>query len=185
MKNDKNYNSIMKALMIFYLLIASNYCNELFGRQIKVFINENRYAQHILGFVTLFVIISFLCESVNISKILYYTIISYSWFILTTKLDIQMSMMVYSLILFGIIIEIKLLAKEKQMKNDASLSNEGKEIVRNKHKRLRTICVTSALVLTIIGSTMYLNKKMVQYNKKFSMFTFLVEGPNREKIIEI
>lgn len=185
MKNDNNYNSIMKALLIFYLLIASNYCNELFGRQIKTFISENRYAQHTLGLITMFVIITFMCESGNVSRILYYTLISYTWFILTTKLDIHMSMMVYSLILLGILTEIKLLAKEKQMKKDSSLSHEGKEIIRNQHKRIRTIFVTSAIVLTIIGSSMYLNKKIDQYDKSFNIVTFFVKGPNLHKKIEI
>lgn len=171
-------NSISKALLLFYLLTAGHYCTSLFGRQVKDFIRSNRAAQHILGYVTMSVIISQLGHEVCTMKLLSYSFLAYSWFVLSTKLDIQISIIIYGVLLLGFLIEDRLAHKEQLLEKTQTLSEEELLKVKKTHTKIRAILVFIPLVLTLLGTYLYMNKKAHQYNNDFDMYTFLIKGPN-------
>ena len=172
---EHNVNSVklIAVMLLFYLIIASNFTKNLMSHQLTSFFEENRYAQHLIGFIMMLSLIMLISGINNIETGILYAIIAYFWFIFTTKLDIQWNIMIILLLFFGFIYESKLAEKDERVMNDASLSNEEKERIINEHNKYKVYLVFSVILITVIGSTLYANKKHIQYGGGFDIMTFI------------
>lgn len=173
--------SISRALLIFYVLIASNYTTDLFAKQFKKFLSGNRIAQHVIGYITMLIIIMNVAGIQDTKPALLYSFIAYVWFIFTTKLDLQWNMIIILLLLFGFLYENQLLKKEKTVANDKALTQEDIKKIEEKHNKYKTYIVISVMIITLVGTILYANKKWVQYDGenqtgggKFDLLTFFL-----------
>ena len=166
--------SLIKIILIFYLLIANNFTTNLFSKQLKTFFTENRMAQHLIGFITMIVIITLTTTNINICNILVYSIIGYIWFIFSTKLDIQWSIIIILLILFGYLYELKINEKQKQIEQDPIMTNDKKQELIQQNNKYKKYIIVFILMATLAGTTLYANKKMNQYGGgQFDLVTYL------------
>lgn len=169
-----NQNSLLRALLLFYVLIASNFTGGLFSKQLRTFFEENRMAQHLIGFTMMLVIIMLIGGINNTYRAVIYSLIGYIWFILTTKLDVHWNVIIILLLLFGFLYESKLNEKERNIMSDSNLTEEEKQKIINNNFQYRMYFILAALLTTIIGSLLYLNKKVGQYGGgKFDLITYL------------
>ena len=68
----KSHISLSKAVLLFYLIIGNNYTSELFSGQLTDFIKENRYAQHLIGYLTMLVVVNSFAGVTDTKKSLIY-----------------------------------------------------------------------------------------------------------------
>lgn len=170
---DDQYTALIRVLLIFYLVIANNFTENLFSKQLKTFFTGNRYAQHIIAFIMMLVLIMIIGGVKKIENGVFYSIIFYFWFIFTTKLDVQWNLIIILLLLFGFIYESKLNEKETQIESDETLTSEEKELLINSDRSRKFYILAVILGVTIIGSSIYINKQEVQYGGGFDLMRFL------------
>ena len=166
--------SLSKSLLVFYLFIASGFTKDLYSGQLKDFIQENRFAQHILGFISMLVIVNFLSGVNNPNQILMYSFLAYIWFILTTKLDLHWNLIIIALLVFGYLYESNLIGKEEDAATDPSLTKENIKKIKQDNKKIKKIIFASIITVTLIGTCIYLNKKTVQHGGNFDLGTFIL-----------
>lgn len=168
-----NSIKMIAVLLLFYVIIASNFTKNLMSKQLTSFFEENRYAQHLIGFIMMLTLIMIVGGVNKIENGILYAVIGYFWFIFTTKLDIQWNIMIIMLLLFGFIYESKLSEKENNIMNDQSLTSVQKEQIIQEHTKYKTYIIIAILSITVIGSTLYAKKKEVQYGGGFNVMQFL------------
>lgn len=156
--------SISRALLIFYVLIASHFTTDLFAKQFKKFLGDNRIAQHVIGYITMLIIIMNVAGIQDTKPAMLYSLIAYIWFIFTTKLDLQWNMIIVLLLLFGFLYENQLLKKEKIALTDKALNSEDIKKIGEKHNKYKTYLVIAVMLITLVGTILYANKKWSQYD---------------------
>ena len=128
-----------KVLLIFYLIIATNFTDNLVSKQLKTYLTENRLAQHIIGFITLFVLLTSMGNIIDTKTAIIYSLIGYIWFILTTKLDIHWNMIVIAILVCGYLFENNLEKKEKDSLKDNNLTDRDRYNIDKKHSKIKSI----------------------------------------------
>jgi small-conductance mechanosensitive channel len=174
---EKPNISLSNALLIFYLLIASSYCNSLFAKQMKQYIENNRYVQHFIGILLLLVTIVTFGGVENTKSAILYTVIGYIWFIFTTKLDLQFNIVVLLLLAVGYLYENNLIFFDSRVKEDANITEENKKEILEKHNRIKSHIIYLILAVTFVGTLIYAYKKTHQYKDNFNIKNFLFDGP--------
>lgn len=166
--------SLSRALLIFYIIIASNFTSDLFSKQLRTFFEESRLAQHLIGFIMMLVIVILVGGINNTYRAVIYSLIGYTWFIFTTKLDIHWNIIIILIMLFGFLYESKLNEKEQSALNDPNLTEEQKNNVISTNSQYKMYIVLAILSVTIIGTIFYTNKKVEQYGGgQFDLVTYL------------
>ena len=164
---------LIAVMLLFYIIIANNMTKNLISHQLTTYIEESRYVQHIIGFIIMLALIMIVGGVNKIESGIVYALIGYTWFIFSTKLDVQWSMMIMLLLLFGFIYESKLEEKENNVLNDISLNDNEKEKIINNYNNHKMYVIGAIIALTVTGSTLYVNKKGVQYGGAFDTMTFI------------
>lgn len=170
--------SLSKALLVFYLVIASGFTKDLYSGQLKDFVKENRFAKHIIGFIGMLIIINSLSGLNKSYEVIGYSLAAYLWFILTTKLDLQWNLAIILLLTIGYLYESELLNYESEAEKDKSLDQEDINRIKIKNKRIKQMILVSILVITVIGTILYINKKSTQYGGNFDVAKFFLDGRN-------
>lgn len=174
----KSSMSIVTALLIFYMLVANNFIGNLYSGQLKDYISANRWVQHLIGCITMLLIIIEIGGVTDGYKALFYTIIGYIWFILTTKLDIQWNLAIIGLLIIGFVYEKQMFAKEESSEEDQALEETDKKKIRKGNKDMKRVIFITILTVTVIGTIMYLNKKRAQHGGSFDTLKFFLNAKN-------
>lgn len=172
--NHQSNGTILKSMALFYLLIGSSYTNNLFSKQLDVYIRETRLVQHFIGF-TLLMTIFLLTTDLNLSYTLIYSTIIYFWFLLTTKLDLKWNLAIILLIFSGFIYEKIIIDKEKLLLTDETLDKKHLDKIKQNKKFTQKLLVGGIFGLTIIGSYFYYTKQQIQHGGSFNDFTYMFE----------
>ncbi len=179
----KSNISISTALLIFYTLIANNFIGDLYAGQLSEFIKNNRYAKHGFGYLTMLLIIMEAGGVTDGWRASFYSLLAYSWFILTTKLDLQWNLAIIGLLIVGFMYENKMFEREKSSQEDQALEEKHRKKIRKENRQMRRIIIVSILTITIIGTVLYFRKKRVQYGGNFDVNKFLFKGCSGHCII--
>lgn len=158
-----NKTSLLKIMLLFYLTTTNNYTRSLHSSQLHRYISGNRYAQHFVGALTMMVMINMFLQISNTTDLAVYTIIGYSWFVLTTKLDLVWALPLIGVLIVGFLFDSKvqddtLYQEEEQLTDSISMKN--------------TLLII-AVVTTLLGTINYYFKKNNQYGQEFTVVKFL------------
>src|SRR5579872_4178034 len=123
---NSSSTSLAKVLLIFYLFIASSSTDNLMSKQMREYINSNKYMQHIIGFLTMIVLITLVGGVVDTRAAIFYALIGYVWFIFSTKLDIHWNIIILSLLFVGYMYENSMNVREADIKSDKNLTDDQK-----------------------------------------------------------
>lgn len=164
--------SILKILMILYLIVFTNTLTVKFGEKLLYKINENIILKHIVGLITIGIILS-LIYSLEGKDLILYSILIYFVFLLSTKMSSDL-LIIAIVVLAGLYFFDYFNDKKiNQINNDNNLSNEIKNnIIVNKKNNKRNITLMTLFVV-VCGSLIYENKKVGQYGGSFSLNKFL------------
>ena len=174
----KSNMSIVTALLIFYIVVSNSLTNNLHSHQLTDFVNSNRWVQHVIGSFIMMVIMVKIAGINNGWVALLYTLISYGWFILTTKLNLEWILTIILLLVVGFIYENKIFERENDIHNDESLEEQDKLKIKKKNKLIKKILILSIAGITILGTIFYAKKKTIQYGGNFDPTLFLLGDKN-------
>lgn len=169
-----NNMSLSKVLLVFYLIIATNFTNNLVSKQLKEFIEDSRIAQHIIALVTMLVLITSIGGVVDTKKAVFYSIFGYVWFLFTTKLDIHWNMVIIMILVAGYLYENSISEHEQELSDDKNVDKKKKEEIIRNDNNIKSGIVYAAILVTVIGTLMYNTKKQVQYGGGFDPVTYLL-----------
>jgi len=167
-KGTKNNNtSLIKVLLVFYLIIASNFTGGLMGKQMREYMEKNRFIQHIVGFITMIVVVTLIGGIVDTHKAVVYALIGYTWFIFTTKLDIHWNLIILTLLFVGYMYENSKKLSEVHVVDDKNLPNDVKEQIIQQDTNYNTYFACVIILITVIGTLLYSDKKYQQYGSGY------------------
>lgn len=167
--------SLSKAVLLFYIISAGNYTGGLVSKQLQEFLKSNRYAQHMIGYITMLVLTVMAGGVTEYSSALFYALAAYVWFIFTTKLDAEWNIIIIIMLVAGFLYESKAKEKEIASLKDKNLSEEHIMEIRAIHNRNKLIYVGIGMVLTIIGTIFYTNKQKIQHGGGFDLIKYVFE----------
>lgn len=172
---EKYELSLSKILLLFFFTSTSTALYPLLSKQLKYTLDNNRYSQHVLGILTLLSLILMTSDGkMDTVRIILYTIIGYFWFVLTAKLDLQWSVIVWCSMMIFFIFQNQIKFYERQIEKDKNLSDHKKNILIKEKKKNYINITASIIIVTIIGTLLYNNKKEGQYGGGYSLFNYLL-----------
>lgn len=166
--------SLPKILLMFYLLLASGNINNLYSGQLSTYIEENRYIQHVIGLITMMVLIMSVGNHREPSKVIALSIIGYLWFLMTTKLDIEWNIAIIIILAFGYLYEHKLNYEVSDISKDFILDDDEKDKLTNRKRNMLYLFGGLILVITFIGTASYYGRKKMEYKQDFDGITFFL-----------
>lgn len=172
---NSSQTSLAKVLLIFYVLVASSTTDNLMSKQIREYINDNRYMQHILGFLTMIVLVTLVGGVVDNRTAIFYAFVGYIWFIFSTKLDIHWNMIILVLLFIGYMIENNMSVRETEIKADKTLTNDQKQKLIKDDMMYKNWIIGSVLMVTIVGTLFYSQKKHEQYGGGYDVFAYILK----------
>ncbi|VBB18437.1 hypothetical protein YASMINEVIRUS_900 [Yasminevirus sp. GU-2018] len=172
--NNAGGTSLAKILLVYYLLVASNCTENLMSKQTKEFINESRYAQHVIGLMLMFVLITLFNEQLDVRYAFAYAILGYIWFVFSTKLDIHWNMVIVILLFVGYLLDSSSRVRESEIVNDKNLTEQRKEELLRETSVHRTWLAGCVVVVTIVGTLFYSHKKHEQYGGGYDVFVYFL-----------
>lgn len=170
--------SLAKVLLLFYLFIANNYTNKLYSGQLTDYISENRFIQHIIGLITMLVLLNLVTEVTDPYELISFAVILYTWFIITTKMDLKWSLGIISFMIIGYLFESYMMNIEHKQHKDQALDDNFRKQTKRNHKKCKSLIVIVLLILTVFGSSLYFHKKINQYGGDFDASKFMFNARN-------
>lgn len=168
-----NSTTIIKPLFIFYILLAGTGSNELLGKQFRTYIEENRLAKHIIAFTAFLTAVIIYGNPISVTQAIAYSLVGYTVFILSTKLDVQWNIIILLLLLAGFLYESHTEIAENKLMTDNNIDiTTIKKTIDKNHKYKLYIGLLIVAVI-IIGLTLYNNKKHEQYGGGFDLTKFI------------
>jgi len=183
MSNDKavtttftlGQTNLVKVLLLFYLITASNCTENLLSKQTQQIINDNRYVQHLLGFMTLFVLITLIDDQIDTRTALIYTVIGYVLFVFSTKIDIHYSFVIVMLLFIAYMYDNSSKIRTNEIKNDDSIPDEMKDILLKNSAYIDSTILWIIIGIVIVGTFFYSQKKQEQYGGGYDVFTYFLQ----------
>jgi hypothetical protein len=166
---------ISKILLLFIVLVFSNFTDVLVSKQIKIFIKNNRHVQHILGYIMLLIIVDTSYSGMEFYKVVLYTVIVYILFIMTNKLDIHWNIIIFFILLIAFIYENRKDHEIKVMKKDENLTIEEKEKIEKENQRFRYGVLILIVFIISLGTIFYNDKKMIQYGGSYDPIKYFFQ----------
>lgn len=158
LSHKSNMKSLVSMMLLFYLAIANNYTDRLLSREMQVAIRESRFAQHLIGFLLLMVVVFMVGNVDSVEHGLVYSVIGYGWFVLSTKLDLRTNIVILSLMVLAFLYEQKILAKLESVSKDLVLSAEEKLRYTRRHLMVKKTYIALIAGLTVAGAGYYCYK---------------------------
>jgi hypothetical protein len=169
---DYNIN-LFRSLTIFYLIQLSSYTKPLIGKQLKELLSENRIAQHIVNYCLLLVIFLVIYPK-NLGKNILYSFFAYILFIITTKMELHMNLIVLLLLLGGFIYETNYSNKKDRILKDNEIEFNLKNNIFDKLFKNNMIFFIFFIIISTLFMTLYLNKKREQYGGSYDTLNFFI-----------
>lgn len=173
--DENNPNVLLKVLVVFYILIGSSLIQPLLSKQWRKLVDDSRMMQHIIGITTLIALTTLLSEGkLDNMTIIIYSVIGYLWFIFSTKLDVHWNVIIMILLVIAFMYYNSLQQANTILYSDKNLTDDEKQSIAQKNSRNSLFVMLGLFVVTIVGVTMYSNKKEVQYGGGYSIINFLL-----------
>jgi len=147
--NKTNF-SIIKIVLLFYLITLSCSTNNIISDQVKDVVANSRIIQHFISFIIILVLINLLTGATG-TTLAFHTVIIYLLFVMMTKMNIQWNMIVFMLLVIGSF------------------------VYESEHSK---VIFGVIMAVIAVGFVEYIVKKKVQYGGGFDMDVFLFNPRN-------
>lgn len=175
---DINF-SIGRIVLLTYIILASQYCSNLFSHGLKEAIESNRMVQHLILLILIMTLMTIFGNPLGVEftnneqfNIIIMTLLVYVWFIMTTKLDLAWNMSILIILTIYFLYESKKVSDYKIILSDPNLDSVKKKELFNSFDNLQKYLLITMFGVTIAGTFLYANEKQVQYGGGFSMYQF-------------
>ena len=175
---DINF-SVGRIVLLTYIILASQYCSNLFSHGLREAIESNRMVQHLILLIlimTLMIVFGnpFGVEFTNNEQfnVIIMTLLVYVWFIMTTKLDLGWNVSILIILTIYFLYESKKVSDYKIILADPNLNSLKKKELFDSFGNLQMYLLIALFGVTLTGTFLYANEKQVQYGGGFSMYRF-------------
>jgi len=175
---DINF-SIGRIILITYVILASQYCGNLFSHGLKEAIETNRMVQHLILLILIMVLMICFGNPLEVEftnnqqfNICIMSLLVYVWFILTTKLDLSWNVAILIILTIYFLFETKKVSDYKIMLDDKNLDNQKKKELLDTFNDLQKYLLLTIGGITILGTCFYAGEKQVQYGGGFTFYKF-------------
>jgi len=161
--------SIAIAIAIFHLLIAANFLAPLLSCRLQDALRKSMKARHIIGFCTLYFFVILTQPDLKFptfSKNLMITFALYILFLMMTKTDFQIFIIIWFAFLAGIFFH--------NYSNNEGITEE--ESI--KYANIGNNLIKTAIGIIVFGFIVYMGQKKVEYGKQFSFLRFIKGVPD-------
>jgi hypothetical protein len=178
---DINF-SIGRIILLTYIIIASNFCSDLFSNGLKKAIKENKFLQHLI--LIILIISLMICfgnpflipitsnQEVNV---LIMSLLIYVWFIMITKLDVAWNIGTLILLTIYFIYDSQKLNYQQTIMNDKNVDLFTKNKLFNEYVSMQKYLLLSLFGITLVGTLFYVNEKQVQYGDNFDIINLILK----------
>ncbi len=164
--------SIIRIIMIIYLFILANTLSSRVSEKIMYKLNERYILKHFIGVITIGILLS-LVYSLNYKDLIFYSLLIYFIFLLSTKISSELIVMIVTILGGLYFYDYFIDSKISQVHNDKIIDNYKKNmIIADKKDKKKNISLFMIAII-ICGSLLYENKKQGQFGGNFSMWRFL------------
>jgi len=172
---DIEQNIPIYTVFILVLIISANFLAQLFPCRVQEALNNNMLLKHFFGYLTLifFVTLSSPLKDKKIEKIIIQSFFLYFMFLLYSKTDLKIFILVFILLF---IIYCLVLKKNEYEADSVNLENN-KEKIENIITIINILTYIS-IILIIIGILSYLGQKKYEYKNDFSYIKFFFGKPS-------
>jgi len=175
-------NTHIYSIIIFILIISSNYLNELYPCKFRDIFDNSMLIKHIFGVFTImfFVLLSVPTVEHGIKKITVKSVILYIIFLLMTKTNKHIFLFVLFLLFMTYIIVLSTpkqnRLKEVQEKEVQEKEVQEKEVQEKiiKYNKIISYLYSLILISIFIGVIIYIGEKKIEYKKNFKYTTFFL-----------
>jgi hypothetical protein len=175
---DINF-SVGRIVLLTYVILASQYCSNLFSHGLKEAIESNRMVQHLILIILIMALMIVFGNPLGVEftnnqqfNIIIMTLLVYVWFIMTTKLDLGWNVAILIILTIYFLYESKNISDYKLILSDPNLDNLKKKELFDSFDNLQKILLVTIFGVTIAGTLLYVNEKQIQYGGGFSMYRF-------------
>jgi hypothetical protein len=175
---DINF-SVGRIVLLTYVILASQYCSNLFSHGLKEAIESNRMVQHLILLILIMALMIVFGNPLGVEftnnqqfNIIIMTLLVYVWFIMTTKLDLAWNVAILIILTIYFLYESKKISDYKLILSDPNLDNLKKKELFDSFDNLQKILLVTIFGVTIAGTLLYVNEKQIQYGGGFSMYRF-------------
>ena len=165
-------NTHIYSIIIFILIISSNYLNELYPCKFRDIFDNSMLIKHIFGVFTImfFVLLSVPTVEHGIKKITVKSVILYIIFLLMTKTNKHIFLFVLFLLFMTYIIVLST-PKQNRLKEVQEKEVQEKII---KYNKIISYLYSLILISIFIGVIIYIGEKKIEYKKNFKYTTFFL-----------
>ncbi len=164
--------SPIKILSILYILLMSNILFTKLNKHLIEFLNTNTFAKHILTFITIIVLITLVYSHLDISELIFYAVIIFILFILSTKSTYHVNLIILGILFILYMLDYTYTNKISDTVN-SQLSYENKKNIISKFKIKKNHSIIFFAIAVVAGALLYDSKKYNQYKDKYSLMVFV------------
>jgi hypothetical protein len=175
---DINF-SVGRIVLLTYVILASQYCSNLFSHGLKEAIESNRMVQHLILLILIMVLMIIFGNPLGVEitnneqfNIVIMSLLVYVWFVMTTKLDLSWNVAILIILTIYFLYESKKTSDYKIILEDPNLDIIKKKELLNSFGNLQKYLLVTIFGVTIAGSFLYANEKQVQHGGGFSLYKF-------------
>ena len=174
----KNFN-IGTILLLLYIIISSSYCTNLFSKDFKDAIENNKYVQHLMLILLIMALLAIFGNPFSIGldnnyffNIIIMTLLIYVWFIIITKLDLGWNIIIIILLAIYFLYDNYNINNINNNMDNPNLSIYDKSNIINNYSINNNLILVTIFSITIIGLFFNFNEKKVQYGGGLNLFKY-------------
>jgi hypothetical protein len=172
-------------VFVLFLIIASNYIGELFPCRVQDLLIGNVYLKHFIAFLTLMFFVVLTDSSSQKKKFMViFTDSIKLYFLWLLLINCDKKFFVVGLILLGILYILQLIKndyindkiEDKQVNDENKYEKDEKalQLIKN----IERIIFIIFFIVLVLGFTVYMGEKKIEYKNKFSYITFIFGKPS-------
>lgn len=165
---------LSSGLLLFYIAVSGNFLGDLFSRSMQEFFTNNRWAKHLIGFITMLFSITYATGITKLTPAIIMTFILYFWFLLTTKMPPAWNFGIIIVLLFSFILE--------KYKNNLDPKDPANTETISFMVRISNALFVLLILTTLIGAGMYMFTKKQKFGEEFSVAKFIF-SPSGGKMV--
>ena len=174
-------------VFVLFLIIASNYIGELFPCRVQNLLSGNVYLKHFIAFLTLMFFVVLTDSSSQKKKFIIVFNDSIKLYLLWLLLvNCEKNFFIIGLLLLGILYLLQLIKNDyiiykkkdeiviDENENENEKNNKALKLIQNIEKIIFIIF----FIVLVVGFTVYMGEKKIEYKNKFNYITFIFGKPS-------
>lgn len=184
MTQIEKFENALKGIVLIMLAVSGNFIAETFGCQTQKILRENMFAKHLVALCITYFAISFGQSSgVNPTSTMKTTLMVYFMFLLFTKMNLTITLIVFCLVTFSYI-NYTFVEYYKNAESSSKKNGLDNALMVKRLETLQFVLYISIVVIICAGFVLYTQKQYEEHYHDWS-FVKLIFGVSTCKSAEV